>query len=231
MLMGSPCTFHFSLTSEKIREKIWKRPEEANFEELLQALLFCGLGKERSNRLSRSLAKLARTPKGLFYLDPETMATIPGIGEARVSAIIAAIEIARRQNSGDWSIGKEIKLDYLARHLQIKLEGLGKENFYLFSFNRSLGLIQEHLMAKGNAEAVQIYYRDIAKTLLNDRAFQTLIAHNHPDESGMASNADLISMHKIENLLGDLGIFLIDQYIVGIDGVYSCKQKEFLLTQ
>ena len=211
------------------QERLWNRPEDVNFEELLCALLFCGYTSKQSSQISRSLAALARTEKGLFYLEPENIASLQGIGRARASAIVAATELARRQYRKEWPKNKEINLRALAQHLQTKLEGLGKEYFYLFSFNRSFGLIREHLLARGGAEALNIYYRDILKALLNDRASQTLIAHNHPDASAFASDADLSSMRRLKNTLEEIGITLVDQYIVGMDGVYSCKQSKLII--
>ena len=219
----------FLSDSHQAQERLWNRPEDVNFEELLCALLFCGYTGKRSFQISRSLAELARTEKGLFYLEPENIASLQGIGRARASAIVAATELARRQYSKKWPKAKKIDLKTLAQHLQIKLEGLGREYFYLFSFNRSFGLIQEHLLARGGSEAVNIYYRDILKTLLNDRASQTLIAHNHPDASALPSDADLISMRRLKNILEEIGIILLDQYIVGMDGVYSCKDSKLII--
>ena len=219
-----------TVKSCQTQERLWNRPEELHFEELLCALLFCGYTGKKALQISKSLAKLARTEKGLFYLEPESIASLRGIGPSRASAIAAATELARRQYSKEWPKGKSIDLKDLAQHLKTKLEGLGREHFYLFSFNRSFGLIQEHLLARGGLDAVNIYYRDIFKTLLNDRASKTLIAHNHPDESAHPSDVDLRSMQRLEKLLGEIGITLLDQYTVGIDGVYSCKSMKFVNT-
>lgn len=212
----------------RFKKKLWERPEDLDFEELLFALLFCSFGNKKATEITKNLAKLARTEKGLMYLDPETIISINGIGEGRTSVIMAAIELARRQYQLEWPKGEQIKLSNLARHLKCRLEGLGREYFYLFSFNRSFGLIQEHLLARGGADAVNVYFRDIIKVLVNDRASQALIAHNHPDESAKASLADLQSMQKLKKVIGELGIILIDQYIVGLDGIYSCKEVGFL---
>ncbi len=209
--------------------RLWDRPEDISFEELLHNLLFShNSTSEKYLCTSQNLARLARTEKGLLYLDPQTIAAIPGIGQARTSSLIAAIELARRQHTSEWHGPKQVDLHHLAHHLQVKLEGLDKEYFYLFSFNHSFGLIQEHVLARGGAQSVNLYFRDIIKVLLNDRASQTLIAHNHPDQSACPSPEDLQSMEKLASLLNSLGIPLIDQYIVGTDGVYSCKQSDFI---
>lgn len=218
-----------SLSTYKLQERLWSRPEDVDFEELLRALLFCGHTNERSSHVSKALASLARTEKGLFYLEPENIASLRGIGRARASAIVAATELARRQYAKKWFLSQKTDLKDLAEHLQTKLEGLGREYFYLFNFNRSFGLIQEHLLARGGQEAVNVYYRDILKVLLNDRASQTIIAHNHPDESALPSDADMESMNRLKAILREIGIALIDQYILGIDGVYSCKDRKFVI--
>ena len=216
-------------TFHKTRSIIWERPEEASFEQLLAALLPYGICGRKVTDVSRDLARLARNVKGLLYLGPEMITSIAGIGETRASVILAAVELARRQNSSEFLPKQKVNLHSLARHLQVKLEGLGVEQFYLFSFNRNFGLVQEHVLARGGMEAVNIYFRDIVKTALDDKASRVLIAHNHPNHSAQPSEEDIQSMYRLSGVLEELGIYLVDQYIVGLDGVYSCKNKVFLI--
>lgn len=216
---------------KNLRDKIWNDPETATFEELLSVLL----GSRRKGgsifEISRDIACLARTEKGLLYLGPDTIASITGVGKARAASIVAAVELARRQHKNEWPQKRSVNLKQLAFHLQANMEGRGNEYFYLFSFNKSLGLIQEHVVARGGSEAVHVHFRDILKILLNDRAFQVLIAHNHPEECALPSKEDLSSMKRLEDILEEIGINLLDQFIVGIDGVYSCMRKRFIISK
>ena len=225
MLIISLVIMGLKLSSKN--SKLWERPEDASFEELIYNLLFPHSASEKCLYSAQSLVQLARTEKGLLYIDPQTIASIPGVGRSRASALIAAIELARRQHTSEWRNDYPFNLEKIARHLQVKLEGLGQEYFYVFSFNQSFGLIQEHALARGGAQSVNIYFRDIVKILLNDRASKALIGHNHPDASAQPSPEDIESMKELGELLNRLGIALMDQYIVGIDGVYSCTKKNF----
>ncbi len=211
--------------------RVRERPEDLSFEELLTAFFASSLSQVKASDLAHSLACLARSEKGLMYLEPEMISAVTGMSKARCSSLLAAIELARRQHSYDLPKRRRIEPLVLAQHLQSKLEGMAKEYFYLFSFNQSFGLIREHVLAKGASNSVQVYFRDILKTLLNDRASQCLIAHNHPDESALPSPEDMQSMMTLSQLLEEVGIDLADQYIVGLEGVYSCKETKWIIAK
>ncbi|MCB1309787.1 MAG: JAB domain-containing protein, partial [Leptospiraceae bacterium] len=93
---------------------------------------------------------------------------------------------------------------------------------------RRRGLIDWHVMGTGGYDRVEVYYRDLLRTILNDRAGIVVIAHNHPGESARPGMDDLSSMRNLERMLSDIGVALQDQFIIGEDGVYSCRQKRFL---
>ncbi len=205
-------------------ERFIQNPERANFDTLLTALL----GKSSSKEVNTLLKTMAQNEKGLLYLDPKCMANIKGLTRTKLLCLLAANELGRRQHTYKWYKNQGVNLFHLAKHLKSKLIGLDKEHFYLYSFNRSLGFIHEHLMSSGGGDAVQVYFRDIVKTLLNDRASKTIIAHNHPDQTAKPSLPDLQCMHRLKKVLQEMDIELIDQYIVGLDGVYSCKMANFI---
>lgn len=221
--------FYMSYTKAQPKHPLSQSyPEEASFEDLLAALINePAIHKDKSS--AKQLANLARTPKGLMYLTPETIASIVGIGPSRTATLIAAIELGRRQHGNDWPVAQKVNLKQIACHLQSQLEGMPNEYFYLYSFNRSLGFIREHILAHGGAESVDVHMRDILRNLLNDRASKALIAHNHPDESAVASQEDLQSMYNLQNLLDEINIKLLDQFIIGIDGVYSCLHEKYII--
>ncbi len=210
------------------RARIWKQPEEARFDELLAVLLSSGLQGRNVLQISQELADLAGSERGLLHLNPETIASIKGIGRARAAVIVAAIELARRQNSCHLPKARRISERELADRLKMRLYGLDREYFYLFSFNRRLGLIREHLIARGGMASVEVSFRELLKILLNDRAFSTLIAHNHPDQSARPGREDLRNIKQLTQLFSTVGIRLIDQYIVGTDGVFSCRKRHFI---
>lgn len=210
------------------REKVWHRPEETSFIELIAVLLSQGLPGRDVLELSRSVARLAGSERGLLHVSPGALTAIKGIGKARAAAILAAVELARRLNGGRLKTGTLVNSRDIAYWLLHRLQGREQEYFHLFSFNRRFRLVRHHQMGRGNADQVQIYIRDIVQVLLNDRASSVIIAHNHPEAPALPSPADIRHMRKLEKLLSDMGIRLLDQMIAGEEGVYSCRRGRFV---
>ena len=210
------------------REKVWHKPEDASFEDLLAVLLSQGLPGRDVLELSRMVARLAGSERGLLKASPGALTSIKGIGRARATAILAAVELARRQNGGRLPTGTQLNSREIAYWLLHRLQGREQEYFYLFSFNRRLHLIRHHQLARGSADSVQIYLRDIVQVLLNDRASYAVIAHNHPEDRALPSRADIRHMRQLQRLLDDMGIRLLDQLIAAEEGVYSCRRARFI---
>jgi DNA repair protein RadC len=217
------------LASPDPRYKIWNHPEMISFEELLAVLLSHG-GRDRDvMQMSRDLAGLAGNESGLLEIDGDRLLTIPGIGRARASAVLAAAEIARRKDHQVIRQSEFFNPERTAEWLKQKLRGLGREFFYLLTYTKNYRLIHIHMMDKGNFSSTEINVRDLMGTLISDRAHLALIAHNHPQESAHPSSQDLTSLFRLDDLLESVDVYLIDQYIVGEDGVFSCRQNRHII--
>ena len=213
---------------EDPRYRVRYFPEQAAFEDLLAVILSHGNPVRNVRELSQDLAQLAGSEAGLFELEAGAIAGIKGMGQAKVACILAAVELARRKTRRDVRAGESLEPEVLARWLAGRLQGFGNEYLYLFNYNRKFRLIQRHQLSRGNPDMVQTYMRDTVKIILNDRASYTIIAHNHPEETARPSLEDLRNMEDLEELLRPLGVTLLDQYITGTDGVYSCRRENFL---
>ena len=217
-------------TDEDPRFRIWHNPDTASFEDLLAVLISHGYTGRGVLDLSRDLAKPAGNESGLFELDAGSSISIKGLGPAKATVILAAIELARRKfltlRRGDPLIPEK-----LAEWVIQRTQGVENEFFYLMTFNRQYRLIRKHLLSRGNPDGVQVYFRNLLKVILNDRCTYAIVAHNHPQESARPGSVDLENMQILEQLLEPVGVKLLDQYIAGMDGVFSCNLNEFLITR
>lgn len=213
------------------RHRVLFRTAEASYEDLLAVILSTGQRGRDVFQLSREIARRSGDPGGLRELDPAALIQMRGIGRARAAALIAAVEMGRRTRAGSLDEPGPLFAREIAAWLDARLQDDEAERFYLFSLNRRRALIQYHLLAAGGANSVQVYLRDLIKLLLNDRASYALIAHNHPEGRAAPTPEDLASMARLQALLRDLGIGLLDQFIVGREGVYSCDRRRLLIAR
>lgn len=210
------------------RGRVLAAPEEASLQDLIAVLLSSGTRQTNVFDLSQSLLSRARSVQGLYQMTPEALMELRGIGRTRAAVIQAALELGRRQRS------PTEQPEYYAAHIEAhwlhaSLRDMARECFILISYNRQYRRIARHNLAKGNPSGVQIYVREMIKTALNDRATYLVIAHNHPEGTAVPSKPDIECMQYLDALLPDLGLELIEQFIVGEDGVYACRKSKFLI--
>ncbi len=217
------------MKGEDPRYRVWHNPQSATFEDLLAVLISHGQAGRGVMELSLDLSNLAGNEAGLFELEPDAIASIKGMGPAKASVILAALELGRRKGKHSLLEGESLVPENLAAWLSDRVQGLGHECFYLFTFNRNFRLIRRHLVSRGTLDTVKVYYRDLLRLILHDRCAGVIIAHNHPDERALPGRVDLESMETLDTLLEPLGVRLLDQYIAGRDGVYSCRLDHYLL--
>ncbi|MCB1316759.1 MAG: hypothetical protein KDK27_12425, partial [Leptospiraceae bacterium] len=158
--------------SKDPRSRVWNNSGGASFEDLLAVLLSHGHRGRNVLEVSRELIQRVGDETGLFALEPGALTGIKGIGRARATTIIAAIELARRQ-VGNTLVGRgrgRLRLEDAPAWLYSELAAREQEYFYLLNFNRRRGLIDWHIMGTGGYDRVEVYYRDLLRTILNDRA-------------------------------------------------------------
>ena len=213
------------------RTKIWNAPETATFSEIVAVLLSHGNRHRNVKLLSHDVVKLAGDETGLFELDAATLSNIPGIGPSRAAVILAATELGRRRDNKALKKRQSYVPERVALALENLLRGKPVEFFYVFTYNRRMQLINSHPLNKGTADSVSVNYRHLLRILLNDHCTSFLLAHNHPESTARASRTDQLTVAQLDELLNPLGIELLDQFIVGEDGVFGCKRNSFILTR
>lgn len=100
------------------------------------------------------------------------------------------------------------------------------ENLLLIAMNQRGEYLGERIFQKGSYDRIVIEQKDIALFVMNYHASGVVIAHNHPNGSIMPSRNDLISHEELMRRFEFGGVELIDNLIVGYDGIYSLKDKE-----
>ena len=100
------------------------------------------------------------------------------------------------------------------------------ENLLLIAMNQRGEYLGERIFQKGSYDHIVIEQKDIALFVMNYHASGVVIAHNHPNGSIMPSRNDLISHEELMRRFEFGGVELIDNLIVGYDGIYSLKDKE-----
>jgi DNA repair protein RadC len=204
-----------------------QNPEKMEDWELLAVLLGTGSPKKPVDVLSKELLAEFGSLSRLCFVSPSLFQEKFGLGRAK-SAVLASIKevISRIQLQRLFSTPKETLLQEIQKHILFRTRVEVRECFYLVSIGPEGNLKRVELLAKGSLKEVGVHFRDIAKILLDDGASFCIIAHNHPDQLANPSEQDWFLFEELRILLEPLDIELLDQWIFGTDGIFSCKLNQ-----
>ena len=196
------------------REKLLTKGVAAlSVSELFAILLRSGVGGETALELARRI--LADNNNDLNQLARRSVRELinkyKGVGMAKATAIVAAIEIGRRRRPETKRMKSVIRFSREAyRYIRSFIEDLDHEEFWVIYLTHSN-------QVKGTVIDVRLLFRGA----LDMKATYIVIAHNHPGGSLVPSTYDELITRKIYEGGQLLDIKLYDHIIVGENAYYS----------
>lgn len=160
-----------------------------------------------------------------FDLRPEDLAQLRGVGVAKASSILAAIEYARRRIKPEGTkVTSPADLLPHVRHYADRKQ----EHLLCASINGANEIICIRVVSVGLVDRSPVHPREVFADALADRASGVLVAHNHPSGSLEPSSWDLEVTRQL-NAAGDiLGVPLMDHIIFNRAGYLSLLEAGML---
>jgi len=207
--------------TDRPREKLLRKGAQALSDQELLAVL---LGKGTPGMDVMTLAgKLARLidEKGLT-VTAEDLSQFKGVGHAKTTLILAAIEFARRRIKPE---GAKIKtpadlLPHIRHYADRK-----QEHFLCASINGANEILNIRVVSIGLVDRTQVHPREVFADALSDRASAVIVAHNHPAGSLEPSSPDFIITEQLKNAGIIMGIDLLDHIIFNRKDYYSFLEE------
>lgn len=218
---------------KKVKEMpIFKRPREKLQEkgskalsdkELLAILLGSGTQTHDVLTLAGRILKVLDNTSANPSL--EQLQSIDGIGPAKATIILAALEFARRRIRPEgFKIGLPPDVLPLIQHMADRKQ----EHFLCISLNGAYEVIAVRTVSVGLVNKTQVHPREVFADPITDRATAIIVAHNHPTGNLSPSIDDIAITRQLESAGETLGIRLIDHIIFGRKGYYSFKENNKL---
>ena len=112
--------------------------------------------------------------------------------------------------------------------LSIKGIGVKTARFIQYmSLNKNL-TVKNYKVFKGISHSyITLDVNEVTEYLIKHKASFCAIAHTHPKHKSNPSSEDLIMFKNLNLLLDALSIVLIENMLIGEDGIYSLKNKVF----
>jgi DNA repair protein RadC len=202
---------------DRPREKLIARGAAAlSDKELIAVLLGTGTTQIDVMYLAAEIARIV-DEKGLDVTAQDLM-YFEGIGQAKASLVLAAIEFARRRIKPQ---GVKIRTPAdvlpLIRHYADRKQ----EHFLSITINGANEVLNIRVVSIGLLDRAPVHPREVFAEVMTDRASGLILAHNHPEGALDPSAADAEVTRQIKQAGEILGIPLLDHIIFNPTGYFS----------
>lgn len=195
--------------------------------ELIAILLRTGTKEKNVYELANELTEdggLYKHLAGITQLNELTK--VNGLGPAKASTILAALEIGRRLASAK-AIEKKCfscpqdGADFLMPRLRFAL----KEQFLVVLLNSKNKVIGTEVVSEGSLTGSVVHPREVFQPAILRHAAAIVVAHNHPSGDPHPSKEDRDVTKMLVDAGKTMGIPVLDHIIIG-DGTYYSFQEE-----
>ncbi|MFV8818852.1 RadC family protein [Haliea sp. E17] len=197
--------------------------------EVLAVLLQTGYSRCNAVGLARELLEHCGGLTGLTRADASSLLACPGVGNAKLAILKAAMELARRQALQELD-GSDVLSSPAAtrRFLQHHLGGRSREVFTVIFLDNQHRVIRCEDLFLGTLDGAAVYPREVAVRALQYSAAALIFAHNHPSGIAEPSAADRRITERLCSALGLLDIRVLDHIIVGRGREFSFAEQGLL---
>ena len=206
---------------DRPREKLVAKGAGAlNDQELLAVLLGKGTARMDVMTLAANLVRVVDA-KGLSLRADDLMA-FDGIGEAKATLVLAAIEFARRRIKPEGlKIGTPADVLPLIQHFADRKQ----EHFLSVTINGANEVLNVRVVSIGLIDRSPVHPREVFADALTDRASGIIVAHNHPAGGLEPSLSDIDATKQIKQAGDIIGIELLDHIIFNRKGYFSFLEE------
>lgn len=218
------------LEQERPREKAQKPGVKSLTDVELMAIIFAtGIAGKSVIELSREilhdngghLSRVARLSV------PEFLKRYKGIGPAKATTLLAALELGSRAAADariidEPTVASSTVAYDIVRH---RFERLNHEEFWVMYLSQAGKLIAESKIGQGGLTATSVDVRIIVREALFNNATAMILSHNHPSGNLKPSQQDITLTKSITDAARLFNIVVHDHIIVSDGGYYSFRDE------
>ncbi len=197
--------------------------EHISDDELLSIILKTGTKDKNVKELALDILSQYKEITKLKNIKYQQLITIPGIGKAKASEIIATIELGRRifQKTTEEQLIECTSVKNIVDHFGYLFKDKKQEEFYVIYLDNKKRYIAKKLLFIGSINYSIAHPREIFKEAYLLSASSIICIHNHPSGDVTPSRADDLITNKIKEIGLLHEIHLIDHLIIGKNNYYS----------
>lgn len=197
--------------------------------ELLAVLLRNGIKGKDAVVLGRELLAKHGGLRGFLSLEANALKGEKGLGQAKIAALLAVKEIARRSLREE-IIGKNVVRDpeSVIEYLHATMRDRKREVFKVLFLNKANRIIDEADIFEGTIDEATVHPRELVKAALDRHAAAIILVHNHPSGRTEPSPEDRTITAKLQSACLAVSIKVLDHVIVGDNSCFSFNERGLL---
>jgi DNA repair protein RadC len=213
---------------ERPRERLARFGAGALSNRELVALLV-GTGWRRASALDLAERLLDSGLRGLAGRSLAELRGERGLGSAKASRVLAALELGARLASEGRGTPPSFRTpEESARYLLPRYGSRPVETFGLLALDVRHRLKREAVVSVGCLTSSLVHPREVFQEAVVSRAAALVLFHNHPSGDPEPSAEDLALTRRLASAGGLMGIEVLDHLILGAGRFVSLKQRGVL---
>ena len=149
-----------------------------------------------------------------------------GLGRAKASRVLAALELGARLASEDGSAAASLQSPAdAARYLLPRYAARPVETFGLLALDARHRLRREAVVSVGCLTASLVHPREVFQEAVVSRAAALVLFHNHPSGDPEPSAEDLALTRRLSAVGSLMGIEILDHIVLGAGRYVSLKER------
>ena len=197
--------------------------------ELLAILISTGNKETNVLELASNVLQAHKGITGLQNLTLSELTQEKGIGKAKATTILAAVELGKRVHNSTVAYRPIINDSTDAGVLlESRMRHLDREHFCVVLLSANNAVIGIETISICTLTNTPVHPREVFKPAIRQSASAVVLAHNHPSGDCMPSDDDIYLTERLVEAGQIIGIHVIDHIIVGEDRYYSFSDNELL---
>lgn len=197
--------------------------------ELLALFIRSGVPGENARDLALKLLQNSDGLQGLARRSPTELLSVPGLGPAKVAALVASFEIGKRilaSRAEGRPLADSAQAVYqLLRH---SLEGEREEVFVGVLLNAKNEMMKTITFSRGDPTGLVVSIPQIIRRLLIEGSAAVIFVHNHPSGDPTPSRRDLRLTERLLVAAEAVDLTVHDHLVIGNGRFFSFSAKGLL---
>lgn len=225
-MVGKPLMIKELPESERPRERLASLGARAlTNAELLALVLGTGNQGESAVHLAERLLGTFGDLRGLLNCTVSELQTVPGIGPARASQLVAIVELSARVALARWQQTVIRQPADVVSLLMPRFQQLSQEEFWVITLDTKNKVLSIDEVFRGSLNASIVHPREVFRRAISRSAAAMIVAHNHPSGDPTPSREDIEVTRRLVEAGKIIGIEVLDHVVFGDGKTVSMKEK------